>query len=283
MIVVTGATGTIGSELIHLLSEAGEEVRALSRHPPDESPVPGVEWREADLSDRASLESAFDGAQRLFLLTGNAAEMVQAQKNAIEAAASASTERVVKLSALGASDHSKSVIGVWHWVVEQVLREADVEWTILRPHVFMQNVLDQRAAIREPGTVRSPSGDAAIPMIDTRDIAAAAAAVLIQDGHAGERYTLTGPEPVSWHEIARILSDLLGRSVEYVPETEDDTWDRLHSAGEPPWLIAGRLALAEYQRAGGGTDIVTDAVERLTGRRPRSFREFAEDHAPDLG
>ena len=282
MIVVTGATGTIGSELVRLLSDAAEDVRGISRRPPDEPSVPGVEWHEADLSDRDSLDAAFGGADRLFLLTGNVEEMVQAQKNAIDAAEAASIERVVKLSALGASDHSKSVIGVWHWVVEQALRDAEVEWTILRPHVFMQNVLDQRDAIREDGVVRSPSADAAVPAIDARDVAAVASAVLTGDGHAGERYTLTGPEPVSWHDIARIFSDVLGRSVEYVPETEDDTWHRLHGAGEPPWLVAGRLALAEYQRAGGGTDIVTDAVEDLTGRPPRTFREFAEDHASSL-
>ena len=282
MIVVTGATGNIGEELLRLLSAAGESVRAVSRRPPTDVSLPNVEWVTADLAHRDSLGPAFEGADRLFLLTGNVDDMVPAQGNAIAAAEPASLTRVVKLSALGASDHSRSVIGVWHYVVERALQDSRLEWTILRPHVFMQNVLDQRQAIRDPGRVYSPAGDAAVPMIDTRDIAAVAAAALTTAGHAGKRYTLTGPAPVSWTEIAATLSEVLGHAVEYVPETEDDAWHRLHGAGLPPWLIGGQLALAEYQRKGGGTGIVTNTVEQITGRAPRTFREFATDHAEVL-
>jgi uncharacterized protein YbjT (DUF2867 family) len=282
MIAVTGASGNIGGELLRILSEAGERVRALSRNPPSGATLDGVEWVRADLRERDTLAAAFSGADRLFLLTGNVEGMVPAQKDAVAAATAAGIEHVVKVSALGASDHSSSVIGIWHYIVEEVLKRADVDWTILRPHVFMQNILDQRKVILEHGEVYSPSGDAAVPMIDTRDVAAVAASVLTEPGHAGARYTLTGPQPVSWSKVAIILSNVLGRTVTYVPETENDAWHRLHRAGAPPWLIGAQLSLATYQRRGGGTNIVTTTVEEVTGKAARSFTTFARDHAADF-
>lgn len=279
MIVVVGATGTVGSELIDLLASRDVAVRAMSRRPPEEDPRKSIEWVEGDLADVDRLRLAFDGAAKVFLVTGNVEDMVALQKNAIRAAEESGVDHLVKISALAASDHSKSVIGVWHWVVEQVLRDSRLSWTILRPHVFMQNVLDQAESIREAGTLYAASADAEIPMIDTRDIAAVAAAVLTEDGHAGERYTLTGPEAVSYREVARAISEATDRPVRYVAETEDDAWRRLHGAGLPPWLIGAQLSLAAYQRAGGGTDVITDTVARLTGREPRTIRDFARDHA----
>lgn len=285
MIVVTGATGNIGRELIRLLGEQDATVRALSRNPPraEEERV-GLEWVKADLAERGRLPEIFDGADRLFLLTGNVEGMVPLQKNAIMAAEEAEIRHVLKVSALGASDHSKSVIGVWHYNVERVLRSADLAWTILRPHVFMQNLLDQRSSIRSEGRICSPSGEAQIPMIDTRDIAAVAAAILAEpDTHAGKRHTLTGPEAISHREATAVLSRVLGRSLTYVPETDDEAWTRLREAGLPAWLIGARLALAGYQRQGGGTDILTDTVEQITGRPARGFEEFARDHAASFG
>jgi uncharacterized protein YbjT (DUF2867 family) len=280
VIVVTGATGTIGAELLRLLAERGLELKALSRKPPSDEPRPGIAWVAGDLSDRESLPGIFAGAERLFLLTGNVGDMVRLEKNAIAAAEEAGVAHVVKLSALGASDHSKSVIGLWHYNVERTLRATDLTWTILRPHVFMQNLLDQRDTIRGEAMFYSPSGEARIPMVDTRDIAAVAAAALTEPGHEGKRYTLTGPEALSYREAAAVLSDVLGRTLTYVPETDDDAWSRLRGRGLPPWHIAAQLALAGYQRQGGGTDIITDTIEAVTGRPPCSFRDFARDHAP---
>lgn len=198
--------------------------------------------------------------------------MVPLQRGAIRAARQAEVRHVVKLSALGASDHSKSVIGVWHHVIEGALRESDLEWTILRPHAFMQNLLDQRRAVAERGVVRSPSGEAGIPMIDARDIGAVAAVVLTEEGHAGARYTLTGPEPVSFRRATEILAEAVGRPLKYRPETEVEAFRRMHEAGFPASCIGARLALAAYQRSGGGTGIVTDAVRKLTGRPPPRLR-----------
>lgn len=282
-ILVTGGTGTIGRSLLKELADRGKSVRALSRNPPSDLDLPGLEWVEGDLSEPDAAAAHFEGADRFFLLTGNGEGLVPLQKKAIGLAADAGVSRIVKLSALGASDHSNSVIGVWHWVVEQALQDAGVPWTILRPHVFLQNILDQRESIRGEGVIRSAAGDAAIPMVDTRDVAAVAAVVLTEEGHDEKRYTLTGPEPVSWAEVAATLTRTLRRPVEHRAESEPETFARLHDAGLPAWHIGAQLALAEYQRRGGGTSIVTDTVERLTGSPPRGIEDFVRDHAEELG
>ena len=282
MIAVTGATGTIGTELIRQLAGLDEPVRALSRDPPSDRGPAGVEWVEADLARWESLPGALKGADRLFLLTGNAEDMVRLQKNAVEAAAEAGVERVVKLSALGATDHSRSVIGLWHHNVERFLRHSGLAWTILRPHHYMQNVLDPRVFDRAADRVYSASGDGEIPFVDTRDVATVARVVLTEEGHAGATYTLTGPEAISYGEATEILSDVLGRSLEHVPQTMDEAWARRRRAGDPVWLVAAQLAIAGYQRAGGPTARVNGVVRRLSGRPARDFRTFAEDHAEAL-
>lgn len=283
MIGVTGATGTIGSELVRLLSEGGRAVRAFTRRPEEQDATDGVEWVEADLAEGDALPAVLAGCRRLFLLTGNGEDMVRLQKNAIRAAEETGVERVVKLSALGATDHSKSVIGLWHYNVERVLRESALEWTVLRPHHFMQNLLDPVTFDREAGVVYSASGDGAIPFIDTRDIAAVAAAVLTAAGaegdrHVGRTYTLTGPEAVSYRAATEILARVLDRPLEYRAESFDQAWRRRRDAGQPVWLAAAQLAIAGYQRAGGPTAQTTDTVEAITGRAPRTVEQFARDY-----
>jgi len=282
VIAVTGATGRIGRELLPLLSEEGAGVRALTRDPTGRPDLPGVDWVGADLSDRIRLCDVLDGAERLFLLTGNAEGMVRLQKNALEAAAEAEVDRVVKLSALGATDHSKSVIGLWHYNVERALRDSGLGWTILRPHHFMQNLLDPLVFDRGAGEVRSASGEGRIPFIDARDIAGVAAEVLTGEGHAGEIYTLTGPEARSYREATELLSAALGREIRYVAQSTDEAWRRRRDAGQPVWLAAAQLAIAEYQRKGGPTERVTDTVERIVGRPARSLEGFVEDHLEEL-
>ena len=173
MFLVTGATGDIGSKVLRRLSEAGIRVRTLSCSP-------------------ETLPAVFAGADRLFLLTGNVRSMTTLQKNAIDAAAAAGIEHVVKLWARGAQPGSKSANGRWHHEVETYLKDSGRRWTILRPHIFMQNLLDQAPRTREDGELRAASGNGRIPFIDTRDIADAAVAALTEEDHAGETYILTG-------------------------------------------------------------------------------------------
>src|SRR3989454_7315388 len=279
MIVVTGATGHIGSELVRLLSAKNVSVRALTRDPRRAQPMPGVEWVRGDLADAESLPGLFRGASRMFLLTSNSEDMRDLQVNAIKAARAAGVAHMVKASALGASGHSKSPIGRAHYEVERALQETGIAWTILRPHVFMQNFLDTAPTIAREGRIRAASGDGKIPFIDARDIAAVAAVVLTTLGHEGKRYVLTGPEALSYGDVARIIGKAVGRPVEYVAESLEEARERLVRAGAPPWMIDSALALAAYQRAGGPTAEISRTVQEVVGRPPRTLGQFVQDYA----
>ncbi len=143
----------------------------------------------------------------------------------------------------------------------------------------MQNLLDQAPSIGREGRIYAASGEGKIPFIDTRDVAAVAAVALTQTGHEDKKYVLTGPEALSYHDVARIVSEVVGRPVEYVAQSPEEARDRMALAGAPSWAIESMLALATYQRAGGPTAVVHDTVDRIIGRPPRSFAEFAKDHA----
>ncbi len=279
MLLVFGATGHIGSELVSILSSKGVPARAVTRDPGRGLPLQGIRWVRADLTEPSSLAPLFADVDGMFLLTANGADLARLQINAIEAAQRAGVRHVVKLSALGASDHSQSPIGRAHYDAEAALLASGLPWTILRPHVFMQNLLDQAATIAREGKFYTASGDGKIPFIDARDIAAVAAATLTQPGHEGRKYVLTGPAALSYFDVAAILSDVLGRRIEYVADSLEEARERMLRAGAPSWSIEGALALAAYQRAGGPTAVVHDTVRQILGRPPRSFAEFANDHA----
>ncbi len=187
MILVFGATGHIGGELISILSSEGVPSVAVTRAPSRERPLPGIRWAKADLAEPASVDGLLRDVKTMFLLTGNGADLATLQVTTIRAAAKAGVEYVVKLSALGASDRSKSPIGRAHYEAEQELIASGMRWVILRPHVFMQNLLDQLPAIVREGRIFAASGDGKVPFIDTRDIAAVAAVTLTHSGHGGAR------------------------------------------------------------------------------------------------
>ena len=279
MILVFGATGHIGGELISILSSEGVPTVAVTRAPGRERVLPGIRWTKADLAEPASIEGLLAGVKTMFLLTGNGPDLAALQITAIRAAAKAGVQYVVKLSALGASDHSKSPIGRAHYEAEQELIASGMRWVILRPHVFMQNLFDQTPSIVREGRIFAASGDGKVPFVDTRDIAAVAAATLTHSGHDGKKYVITGPEALSYFDVARILSGAVGRPITYVALSLEEARERMVRAGEAPWAIEGLLALAAYQRAGGPTAAVHDTVRQVLGRPPRSLAEFAKDHA----
>jgi len=279
MIVITGATGTIGSRVLRLLSQQGVRTRAASRDPSRGETLPHVEWAQADLDEPKTLPPVFEGASRLFLLTGNAPSMTRLQKNAIDAAVDAGIEHVVKLSARGAHPGSTSAIGRWHHEVETHFKAAGPAWTMLRPHVFMQNLLGQAERIRTQGEIRAASGDGLIPFIDTRDIADVAARILTEDGHAGETYLLTGGVALDYHQVRDAIGTATGQDVEYVPESFEEARVRFKEEGIPDWLIDSKLALGSYHRAGGETARTTRDVYEVTGHPPRSITQFAYDYS----
>lgn len=281
VITVTGSTGTIGSELVRLLAKAGAPTRAVYRSARNTRSVQGVVWLNADLRDEAVLEPVLAGTTRLFLLSSNDAGFGKLQIETLEAAQRLGVEHVVKLSALGASNHSNSTIAREHWEVEQAVQRSAMTWTILRPHSFMQNWLGEVAvSVRTDGAIYSPIAEGRVPYIDTRDIAAVASEALLNpDAHAGQRYFLTGGEAVGFADLAAALTDATGKPVTYRPISMEEARSRMQGRGLPADLIDASLALYAYQKAGGPTAKVSDSVERILGRPPRTIRDFARDHA----
>ena len=279
MILVTGSTGLIGSEVLRLLSRSGVPARALVRDPSRGQTLPGITLASGDLLRPDTLAAVFAGCTKLFLLTGNTENAAELQRRAIAAARHAGVTHVVKLSAFGASPHSNSMIGRMHYQIEQELQESGLPWTMLRPHHFMQNLLSQADNIINEGVVYSSSGDGKIPFIDIRDIAAVAVVTLTEPGHTGKKYVITGGEALSYRRATDILGEAIGRRLRFIDEPFDEARARLRRAGQPSWLVDSLLAIAAYQRAGGPTETVTSVVADLTGTPPRTFAEFAHDYA----
>jgi len=266
---------------VRLLSADGIETRAVYRTAAGGPPLPHVTPFRADLSDPIQAEAALVGTDRLFLLTGNEPGFARTQTTVVEAATRRGVGYLLKLSALGASDHSLSAIGRDHWLVEQAIQRTTIPWTFLRPHAFMQNWLgDVAESVRREDTIYSPIGEGRVPFIDTRDIAAVAAEVLLHpDQHAGKKYVLTGDEAVGYKDLADALSEATGRRIVYRPISMEGARARLMQRGVPPDLIEATLAIAAYQRDGGATATVSPTVERLLGRPPRTIRDFVRDYA----
>jgi uncharacterized protein YbjT (DUF2867 family) len=281
LVTVTGSSGTIGTELVSLLSAAGAPTRAVLRVPQKARPLPHVAWLQADLRDAGLLEPALAGTKRLFLLTGNDPGFARTQIGIVRAAEELGVGHIVKASALGASDHSKSWIGREHWEVEQAIQRSGVQWTMLRPHAFMQNWLgDLAESVKMEGVIYSPIGDGRVPFIDTRDIAAVAAEVLLHpEAHLGKKYVLTGGEAVGYADVAAALTAVTGRTVSYRPISMEDARSRMAARGASSEAIDALLAIAAYQKNGGPTATVSPTVERLLGRPPRAIREFVRDYA----
>jgi uncharacterized protein YbjT (DUF2867 family) len=279
MILVTGGTGMVGGEIVRLLSQAGVAARALIRNPQKAQNLPGISWVSGDLAKPETLPAAFAGSETVFLASSIGLDTVALQHNAIEAARDAKVKHIVKLSAFGASDHSKAPILSWHYQIEQEMKQSGIDWTIIRPHHFMQNLLTQAEYIINDSVVYSPSGDGKIPYVDARDVAAVAASTLTKPGHRSKTYLVTGGEALSYRQATEIISKTIGKKLRFIDETPDQARARRQREGYPVPIIEGILTIGAHQRAGGKTVTITSVVRDLTGRPPRTFPEFVRDHA----
>lgn len=282
-ILVTGATGGIGRQLVHALADAGEPVRALCRRPEqaDAFRAQGVQAVLGDLGDPASLRAAMDGADRLFLLTFPGEQQRQHGRNAVEAALSAGVRHVVHLSTADANPASTVPWASAPAHTDALLQASPIAWTLLRPSAFMQNLLGSAAAIRR-GLLPQTSGRGVTGWIDTHDIAAVAARVLVEGGHEGRTHVLTGPELLSVPAIAAQLSAVLGRRVRYVHLPSRLFSLLLRLTGSDRFTAAGlRHQFRDVLRYGrDDVAVLTETVRAVTGRAPRSFAEFAEANRP---
>ncbi|HYH95611.1 SDR family oxidoreductase [Hyalangium sp.] len=280
MIVVTGATGQIGSELVLQLAEKGEKVHAVIRDPKKAMHLnhPNVMFVMGDFADPKSLDAAFRGAQKLFLLTNADPKQVELQHNAIEAAKRAGIQHVVKLSALGASQDAPVSLGRWHYQTEEELKKSGLKWTILQPHFFMQNLGMMAGSVKAQGAIYAPAKDGKIAIVDTRDIAAVAAGVLTQPGHEGQTYVITGGEAISFNDIAKQIGEAIGKPVKYVDVPPEDARKSMLGMGMPEWFANDLVGLYGIFAAGHGA-ATTDVVQKVAKATPRTFAQFAKENA----
>lgn len=283
MILVIGGRSKIGRALIDELVTRGETVRALMRSSEAADFPDGVTSVKGDLADLGSLVTAMSGVERVFLLCGPTPDEYVLNRNAIDAADSAGVARLVRSSILGADPGSQATFVRDHGAADAYLRDSSLTFTIIRPNLFLQNVPENTIpSIDGGGNFYVNAGEARISMTDTRDIAAVAAAVLTEAGHEGQIYDVTGPEALSYGDVAGAISHAQGREVTYVDVPDDAVREALLGVGLNDWMAGALVDLyQDYKRSGtnGYAAQVTDTVTRLTGRPARSLAELlAEPH-----
>jgi uncharacterized protein YbjT (DUF2867 family) len=269
MIVVVGGTGRVGRQLVAQLTAQGVPVRIVSRGLLA-APQPGVEAVRADLSQPATLEPHLDGADSMFLVWPFTSPEVAARlAPAVAGIAARHVSRVVYLSAQPAAERPESF---WA-LVERAVEDSGVDWTFLRPTGFASNTLLWSGQIRSGDVVRWPFGRAARSLIDERDIAAVAACALTQDGHAGARYLLSGPEVLTQAEQVAAIGNAIGRDLTWVEMPKQTALDELTAAWGDAAFAAN--ALRTWERFVDHPEVVTGTVEQVTGKRARTFAEWA--------
>lgn len=273
-VLVTGATGTVGSALVPAILERHVHVRAMTRNPT--YAARGAETVVADLSDPDTLTPALDGVDAVFLNSPSTEDAAALQIGFIDLAAEHGVDQIVLLSQYGARLDSPVRFLRWHAEVENHLQQLSINHTVLRPNLYLQSLLGFADTIAQ-GVLAAPIGEAAVSAIDTRDIAAAAAAVLTTTGHDGHTYTLTGPRPIAHAEIAAALSTATGVPVAF-HDLPPEQFAAALEAYLPRWQLDGLTEdYAHYAR--GEAAAVTTAVADLTGLPALDVTEFAADHA----
>lgn len=272
MILVTGATGNVGSELVHALARAGEPVRALVRRPTD---LP-AERVVGDLNHPESLGPALDGVRAVFLLPG-----YQDMCGLLTRIRQAGVERVVLLSGMSVvADDTRNAVSEYMIRSEDAVRESGLAWTFLRPNAFMSNALRWLPQLRAGDTVRDAFGTVPVASVDPYDIAAVALRALLDPGHEERIHPLSGPEPLLPAQRLAVLGEVLGRDLRFEALSDEEGRADMAAAGVPEPYI--RAFFGFYADGTLDESRVYPTVEKITGRPPRTFREWATDHRAEF-
>jgi uncharacterized protein YbjT (DUF2867 family) len=284
-ILVTGATGTVGQLVVSSLLERGATVRVLTRNAEKAATTFGskVEFSRGDVSDREWLKGseAFAGVQRLFLLTVSSADQPALERDIVRAAKSAGVGHVVKLSVQGATqaDPSSSLMR-WHAFAEDEIIASGVPYTVLRPNLFLQNFLrDDAKTIKATNKFYRPAANCRISHVDCRDIADVAATVLTEpiDKHNGFTYYVSGPESLTYTELAAHLSQALGKPIEYVPVDDYAAYTTFKGQGFPEAVCQMIIKLFQFYRTNAASEVFLDS-KIVTGKDPRTALQFFTDY-----
>lgn len=277
MILITGASGNVGREVVKQALAVGLNIRATFQSPAIAAKAPaGLEGVIMDYGKPETIRAALRGVEKIFLVLPQVRDLPAMEANFIKEARVDGRKHIVKLSALGGRECMHSS---WHRDSEENIEASGLPYTFLRPNGFMQNLVNYNA-----GTIRSENafygcqGNGAVSLVDIRDVAAVAVIVLAATGHEGKSYALTGGESLSSEQIAETLSRVAGRKINYVDLPPAEFKKAILSAGVPEWSADALLDLQRLYREGRAS-LVTNDIERLTRRKPISFDQFVRDYA----
>jgi uncharacterized protein YbjT (DUF2867 family) len=276
MNLITGTTGMMGGAVLEEVRKRNRAVKVMYRNKEDAAKGPaGVAAVIGDYADKQSMRKAFEGIDALYLVCSPIPQLVELESNAIDACVEKGVQHVVLNSALGAEDYPKS-FPVWHRKVEEKLKGSELDYTIIRPNSFMQNILAYfGSSIQAQGMFYSSMGDSRVSLIDVHDIATVAANVLDEPKkHSSKVYELNGPEALSYSDVAKAVSQVAGRQVQYINIPESAQEKAMLDQGMPEWLVTALLDLQKYyteERKGGE---VTDVLRELLKRAPITLDQY---------
>ena len=276
-VLVTGATGNTGSLLVPKLLKAGVDVRIFARNEAKAKPFKdlGAEVVIGDLDEPSTILPAVKNVDKIYLLTWNGDTAFKQVQNVINAARYEGVSHIIRHSMWGSE---KSRIIKEGYKIDEMIKSSGLQWTILKPTFFMQNTMMAAQTISSDGVIYWDMKDGKLGMIDVRDIADAAFAVITGEGHEGKSYILTGPEAISFHDVANTFSKVLDKEVKYVNVPGEASFQAMTGMGMPEWIAQGYVELMEGFSENFANS-TTKNVETLTGHPARSFEQFANDFA----
>lgn len=282
LVLVTGATGAIGYEVCRNLIQAGDRVRATYHSESGKQKLDRLDPAEVvqlDIEDTASLDAAFTGITKAFLLVPDRPDLEELGYSLVNAAQRANVKYIVRSSGMGASENTPLTIAQWHGKVDARLKQTGIEHTLLLPNYFMQNYLTfYRQQIAVQNGIYLPFGDGKVSCIDVRDIAAVASACLREPSkHKGKTYTLTGSEALNMTDQAKIFSQHLDRQITYRDVSPEQEEEAMLDMGMPNPLVKALSQLHSYCKD-NKFDAVYPDVEEVIGRKPIVFSQFVEDY-----
>ncbi len=282
MVLITGASGSVGKAVLQEASRKESKVRAMYRSKEEAAKAPsGCEAVLADYANKQSLRNALDGVASVYVVCSPIPQLVELESNVLDVCKESGVKHVVLNSALGARDYGKSFPS-WHRKVEDKLKGTGMSYTILRPNGFLQNIVAYNApSIRTQGAFYAAMGDAKVSYLDVGDIAVVAVKALQGGAHSGKTYELNGPEAISNQELAKRISKVTGRTVNYVDIPEDAQRKAMLGAGMPEWQVTALLELQQYYKQGGAAK--TDSLlQALIERAPVTLDQYLTANAREF-
>ncbi|SUZ87160.1 uncharacterized protein METZ01_LOCUS40014 [marine metagenome] len=280
MILITGATGKTGSAAVQELSNRNIPFRVLIRNEDKLNQITdmGGEVIIGAIEDDAALNQAMEGVQKALVLLPNSEQQLFLEKKVVDAALEANVQHIVKMSSMEAVPEATSPIPKLHMQSENYIKNSGMNWTMIKPNFFMQNLLGSGKTIVEQNKFFLPMGEGKAGMIHTKDVGTVIAKVLSEDGHEGQNYEVTGPEILSFHDVAEIFSKVLGKKVDYINVPIDEYKKTLSQFLTNQWHLDSVIDLFK-DIAEGGIEDKTDTFQDLIGKSPCSLEQFIQEYS----